>query len=185
MNICEILWTWFTCTQHLWYDLYSWIHIYYAQSLMIHFFLVTSIQMTWNSSPATLGQITITSSAHQMAGWHVWCLLHIDWRKNPLINSVTKAHLQRYWTVIIHCVYEEYLVHICTHDDVIKWKHFPHYWSFVWRIHWPLVNFPSQRPVTWSFDLFFDLYLNKHVSKQSRCWWIGTVSRSLWRQSNV
>ena len=99
MNICEILWIWFTCTQHLWYDLDSWIHIYYAQNLMIHFFLVTSIQMTWNSSPATLGQKTITSSAHQMAGWHVWCLLHIDWRKNPLINSVTKAHLQRYWTV--------------------------------------------------------------------------------------
>ena len=21
------------------------------------------------------------------------------------------------------------------HDDVIKWKHFPRYWPFVWRIH--------------------------------------------------
>ena len=26
-------------------------------------------------------------------------------------------------------------------------------------------EFPSQRPVTWSFDVFFDLGLNKRVSK--------------------
>ena len=24
---------------------------------------------------------------------------------------------------------------ISNHDDVIKWKHFPRYWSFVWGIH--------------------------------------------------
>ena len=28
-------------------------------------------------------------------------------------------------------------------------------------------EFPSQRPVTWSFDVFFDLCLNKWVSKQN------------------
>ena len=35
----------------------------------------------------------------------------------------------------------------CTHpqhDDVIKWKHFPHYWPFVWGIHRPLVNSPHK-----------------------------------------
>ena len=32
-------------------------------------------------------------------------------------------------------------------------------------------KFPSQRPVTWSFDVFFDLRLNKRLSKQSRRWW--------------
>ena len=26
------------------------------------------------------------------------------------------------------------------HDDVIKWKHFPRYWLFVWGIHWSPVN---------------------------------------------
>ena len=31
-------------------------------------------------------------------------------------------------------------------------------------------EFPSQRPVTRSFDVFFDLRLNKRVSKQSWCW---------------
>ena len=29
-------------------------------------------------------------------------------------------------------------------------------------------GFPSQRPVTWSYDAFFDLRLNKWLSKQSR-----------------
>ena len=29
------------------------------------------------------------------------------------------------------------------HDDVIKWKHFPRYWPFVWGIHWPPLRSPS------------------------------------------
>ena len=50
------------------------------------------------------------------------------------------------------------------HDDVIKWKHF--------RVtdhlcgNSPVTDeFPAQRPVTRSFDVFFDLHLNKRLSK--------------------
>ena len=46
-------------------------------------------------------------------------------------------------------------------------------------------EFPSQKPVTQSFDVFFDLRLNKMLSKQSWGWWFETLSRSLWRQCNV
>ena len=46
-------------------------------------------------------------------------------------------------------------------------------------------EFPSQRPVTRSFDVFFDMCLNKQVSKQSWDWWSETPSSSLWRQCNV
>ena len=46
-------------------------------------------------------------------------------------------------------------------------------------------EFPSQRPVTQSFDAFFDLRLNKRLSKQSRGWWFETLSRPLWRHRNV
>ena len=42
-------------------------------------------------------------------------------------------------------------------------------------------EFPTQRPVTRSFDVFFDLRLNKALSKQSWGWWFETLSRSLWR----
>ena len=45
-------------------------------------------------------------------------------------------------------------------------------------------EFPSQRPVTRSFDVFFDLRLNKRLSKQSWGWWFETPSRSLWRHCN-
>ena len=40
---------------------------------------------------------------------------------------------------------------------------------------------PTQRPVTRSFDVFFDLRLNKRLSKQSWGWWFETPSRPLWR----
>ena len=46
-------------------------------------------------------------------------------------------------------------------------------------------EFPAQRPVTWSFDVFFDLHLNKRLSKQSWGWWFETPSRPLWRQRNA
>ena len=45
-------------------------------------------------------------------------------------------------------------------------------------------EFPSQRPVTRSFDVFFGLCLNKRLSKQSWGWWFKTPSRSLWRHCN-
>ena len=37
-------------------------------------------------------------------------------------------------------------------------------------------GFPSQRPVTRSFDIFFDLRRNKRLSKQSRRRWFETPS---------
>ena len=46
-------------------------------------------------------------------------------------------------------------------------------------------EFPAQRPVTRSFHVFFDLRLNKPLSKQSRGWWFETLSRPLWRHFNV
>ena len=46
-------------------------------------------------------------------------------------------------------------------------------------------KFPAQRPVTLGFDAFFDLRLNKRLSKQSWDWWFETLSRQLWRHSNA
>ena len=45
-------------------------------------------------------------------------------------------------------------------------------------------EFPTQRPVTRSFDVFFDLRLNKRLSKQSWGWWFETPLRSVWRHCN-
>ena len=46
-------------------------------------------------------------------------------------------------------------------------------------------EFPTQRPVTRSFDVFFDQHPNKRLSKRTWGWWFETLSRSLWRHCNV
>ena len=61
---------------------------------------------------------------------------------------------------------------IIVHKSSPIWR----YWSFVRRIHWS--------PVTWSFDVFFDLRLDKQLSKQSRHWWFEMPSCSLWHHCN-
>ena len=54
------------------------------------------------------------------------------------------------------CLYFE-LIHIWqkSHDDVIKWKHFPRYWPFVQGIHRPPVN--SLHKGQWRGALMFSL----------------------------
>ena len=42
--------------------------------------------------------------------------------------------------------------------------------------------FPAQRPVTQSFNVFFDLRLNKRLSKQSWGWRFETSSHPVWRR---
>ena len=46
-------------------------------------------------------------------------------------------------------------------------------------------EFPAQRAVTRSFDVFFDLRPNNPLGKQSRGWWFETTSRPLWRHCNA
>ena len=44
---------------------------------------------------------------------------------------------------------------------------------------------PAQRPVTRSFDVFFDPRLNKRLNKQWWGWWFETPSRLLWCHCDV
>ena len=55
---------------------------------------------------------------------------------------------------------------------------------FVWEF--PITSeFPTHRPVTRSFDVFFDLRLNKRLSKQLWGWWFETPSCPSWRHCNA
>ena len=75
-----------------------------------------------------------------------------------------------------------YFIH---HDDVIKWTHFPRYWPFMRGIHRSPVNSPQKGKWRGALMFFFDLRLNKQLSKQSLGWWFETPSRSLWRHCNA
>ena len=93
-----------------------------------------------------------------------------------------------YWGVLTKSPIYEFgkctEVRICEkHDDVIKWKYFPHYWP-LWEEPPVTGEFPSQRPLTRNFNIFFDLRLNQQLSKQCRRRWFETPSRSLWRHCN-
>ena len=46
-------------------------------------------------------------------------------------------------------------------------------------------EFPTQRSMTRRFDVFFDLRLNKWLSKHWWGWWFETLWSSLWRRCNV
>ena len=46
-------------------------------------------------------------------------------------------------------------------------------------------EFPAQRPMTRSSDVFFDLRLNKQLRKQWWSWWFDTPSIPLWRHCNA
>ena len=54
-----------------------------------------------------------------------------------------------------------------THDDVIKWTHFPRYWPFVWGIHRPPVNFPHKG--LWRGALMFSLICARIYSWVNNC----------------
>ena len=71
------------------------------------------------------------------------------------------------------------------HDDVIKWKHFPRYWTFVWGIHWSPVHSPHKGH--WRGVLIFSISprLNQHLRKHWRLRWFETPSPSLWRNCNA
>ena len=68
------------------------------------------------------------------------------------------------------------------------WRHQMETFSALLAIcagNWPVPGeFPTQRPVTRSFDVYFDQRPNKWLSKQSRGWWFETLSCSLWRHRN-
>ena len=70
--------------------------------------------------------------------------------------------------------------------DVIKWKPFPCYWSFVRVIHRSPVDSPHT--VQWCGALMFSFICawakSKRLSKKSRHRWFETSSLSLWRHCN-
>ena len=67
------------------------------------------------------------------------------------------------------------------HDDVIIMETFSSLLAICAGNSPAFGEFPAQRPVTRSFNVFFDLCLNKRLSKQSWSWWFETPSGSLWR----
>ena len=102
--------------------------------------------------------------SHINVWFHTWISVFMQ----PNSNEILRLWCNGYW-------WNEWLLH----DDVIKWKHFPRYWSFVRGIHRSPVNCPHKGQ--WRRALMFSLicaWING--CKQSWDWWFETSSWSLW-----
>ena len=105
-----------------------------------------------------------------------WNILHITWNQ-PYHNKYKEVHYSHYWPINYS-------------PGILKlnpwWRHqmetFPALLAICAGNSPVTGEFPAQRPVARSFDIFFDLRLNKRLSKQS---WFDALSHPLWRHWNA
>ena len=111
-----------------------------------------------------------------------------------LFYFVSKYHGQQHWNNHDYTVSTEYLL-VTSHFSNRKLLYFYIMMTSsngnIFRVTGPLCGeftgpgeFPAQRPVTRRFDVFFDLSLNKRLSKQPWGWWFETPAWSLRRHRN-
>ena len=95
-----------------------------------------------------------------------WNVLSTQWHRKPMQQKSRywHAYLRTWW----HHQMETFsaLLAICAGNSPV------------------LGEFPAQRPVMRSFDVFFHLRLNKRLSKQSWGCWFEMLLRPLWRHCN-
>ena len=129
-------------------------------------------------------EITATITAY-LQFWQ-WLLPSMDWHSYRKVvskylpmsrqkrHSVQKRRSWNYWMI--------------AHINKTWWRHQMETFSALLAIcagNSPVTGeFPTQRPVTRTFDVFFDMRLNEPLSKQSWGWWFETRSFSLWHHCN-
>ena len=116
------------------------------------------------------GVYLLNSMASQMFSGYLWAVilyLSTAWFDLTSIMSYLTLYIRHIWWANVDHPWITWYVAFPNldkgrvakaHDDVIKRKPFPRNWPFVRR-------FPAQRPVTRSFDVFFDLrWINGQVN---------------------
>ena len=109
--------------------------------------------------------------------------LYISQLYNFVWISIAKSMISESFPSLMHIFFTE------GQGCVSWWRHQMETFSALLAIcagNSPVTGeFPTQRPVTRSFDVYFDLRPNERLSKQSWGWWFETLSSPLWRQRNV
>ena len=100
------------------------------------------------------------SAVYIVSVWFVLCdILDISTQIFELPNYASAAFKVAVWFVLCGifdiCMIQYNVTAICDRDEVIKWKHFPHYWPFVRGIHRSPVN--SSHKGQWRGALMFSL----------------------------
>ena len=138
---------------------------------------VTLVRLIGNTF-STLGYVKYMLKITEYFRWyfssikqyHTNCVGH--WHTATMLNRYVVLHIVSTWSSMS-----------------TWWRHQMEIFSALLAIYAgnsPVTSeFPAQRPVTRSFDIFFDLRLNKRLSKQSWGWWYETPSRWSWRHCNA
>ena len=123
----------------------------------------------WKSPNRSVGTCHVFTRA---SSWKICLCVH--WRQFTFPCPVWSESIWRYvadslkWQEgLMSRVGEDKLRN--AQDDVIEWKHFPHYWTIVRGIHQSPVGSPHKG----QWRVFVDLRLNKRLSKQSNRRWYG------------
>ena len=116
---------------------------------------------------------------------------------NHATKEIQQCHIMRWCPGFLIHVYLYYVwlcvntcipVFLLHHESAVWWRHQMETFSALLATcagNSPISGeFPAQRPVKRSFDIFFDLRLNKRSSKQSLGWWFEMLSFPLWHQWN-
>ena len=152
----------------------------YKFRLRFHRSLFSMVHLTisqhWSRQCLGIGQVT---SLYLNQWWLMYWRMCASLGLNELNFSI-------YYTVgsvVLQCCAAWILRYIKTHLSMTIhswWRHQMETFSALLAIcagNSPVTGeFPAQRPVTWSFDVFFDLRLNQRLSKQSWGWWFETPS---------
>ena len=123
-----------------------------------------SLERFWNGVLLLNDEALVKSMILWLPWWHPWGQFwHYNWirrRGEPIrvrSNEVHSFSSQYKWSIFHSQRKTVPKIHhdFCSHDDVMKWKHFPRYGPFVRRIHRSPVNSPHKGQ--WRGALMFSL----------------------------
>ena len=113
---------------------------------------------------------TLDFHCTMLQGEIIWQLSHLSWILGKYFSDmiITKNQNDRTWK-----------------NKVPWWRHQMETFSPLLALcagNSPVTGeFPTQRPGTRIFDVFFDLCVDKRLNKQPWGWWFETPASSLWR----
>ena len=200
--LCHIAW------KHV-----SWIWLFSLLSIPITY-LYTPNLCQFESSSSTIGDLIVNNPVKvwqhgQRQGYEFrrsarWHIVHTSSASYIIYHQPVASYMTSYHPYIIFPWYGS--PSIALRQDYVKSMIYTiqtHPWLSVsttwWRHQMETLSallaicagnspvpgeFPAQRPVTRSFDVFLDLHPNKRLSKQRWGWWFETLSCPLWRHRN-
>ena len=166
------------CTSIFWF-------LIILQDIATHFktrytYTINNALWAYNSKPMKYIVLIVKNNDHFSSQFCTWQNCDLTWSLRQKLETIRTKHFTRLHVLINH---------IKIGSRVSWWRHQMETFSALLATcvgNSPVPGeFLAQRPVTRSFDVFFDLRLNKRLSKQWRGWWFETPSPPLWRHRNV